>query len=73
METSLDIVNLIHGNKRSDALDKIEDLLYKRAAEVIDDYKKVVASTYFDEPTEDRKSTRLNSSHVSEFRMPSSA
>lgn len=52
METSLDIVNLIHGNKRSDALDKIEDLLYKRAAEVIDDYKKVVASTYFDEPTE---------------------
>jgi len=52
METSLDIVNLIHDNKRSDALDKIEDLLYKRAAEVIDDYKKVVASTYFDEPTE---------------------
>jgi hypothetical protein len=52
METSLDIVNLIHNNKRSDALDKIEDLLYKRAAEVIDDYKKVVASTYFDEPSE---------------------
>jgi DNA replication initiation complex subunit (GINS family) len=53
METTLDIVNLIHNNKRSDALDKIEDLLYKRAAEVIDNYKKTVASTYFDEPVGD--------------------
>jgi len=54
METSdyLDVVNLINNNKKSDALDKINDLLYTKASEVIDDYKKVVASSYFDEPTE---------------------
>jgi hypothetical protein len=53
METTVDIVDLIHSNKRSDALDKIQDLLYKRAAEVIDNYKKTVASSYFDEPVGD--------------------
>ena len=53
METTVDIVDLIHNNKRSDALDKIQDLLYKRAAEVIDNYKKTVASSYFDEPVGD--------------------
>jgi len=52
MESTLDIVNLIHGNKKADALEKIDDLLYKKAAEVIGNYKKVVASTYFDEPTD---------------------
>ena len=54
METSdyLDVVNLINNNKKSDALDKINDLLFAKASEVIDDYKKVVASSYFDEPVE---------------------
>ncbi len=53
MDTSdyLEVVNLISNNKKSDALDKINDLLYSKASEVIDDYKKVVASSYFDEPT----------------------
>ena len=31
------------------------------------------SSIYYDKKLEDRKSTRLNSSHVSESRMPSSA
>lgn len=53
METTLDIINLIHDKQRAEALDKIEDLLYKRASEVIDNYKKVVASSYFEEPTEE--------------------
>lgn len=52
MESTLDIVNLIDNNKKADALEKIDDLLYKKAAEVIADYKKVVASTYFDEPVD---------------------
>jgi len=52
METSdyLDVVNLISNNKKSDALDKIDTLLFAKMGEVIDTYKKVVAATYFDEP-----------------------
>jgi len=49
----LDIVNLIADKKRSEALDKIDDYLYSKASEVIDMYKQTVASSYFDEPTED--------------------
>ena len=49
----LNYINLIHDKQRAEALDKIEDLLYKRASEVIDNYKKVVASSYFEEPTEE--------------------
>lgn len=48
--TILDVVNLIHDKKRADALDKINDLLNAKAAEALDTYKKIVASTYFDEP-----------------------
>lgn len=47
-----DVVNLLYDKKRADALDKINDLLYAKANEVIDAYKKTVASTYFDEPVE---------------------
>jgi len=32
---------------------KLEDILFAKASETIDTYKKTVASTYFDEPTED--------------------
>lgn len=48
----MDVVNSIHNNNRAEALDKITDLLYAKASEVIDTYKKTVASTYFDEPAE---------------------
>jgi hypothetical protein len=48
----LNVVNLISDKKRADALDKIDDILYARASEVIDTYKKTVASTYFDEPVD---------------------
>ncbi len=53
----IDVVNNIHNSNRADALDKINDLLYAKASEVIDTYKKTVAATYFDEPvgeTEDQ-------------------
>ncbi|CAF34169.1 hypothetical protein S-PM2d105 [Synechococcus phage S-PM2] len=48
----LDIVNFISDKKRGDALDKINDILFGKASQAIDDYKKVVANTFFDEPTE---------------------
>lgn len=49
----LDIVNLVADKKRAEALDKVTDYLYTKASEVIDTYKKTVASTYFDEPVGD--------------------
>ena len=48
---ALDIVNLIGDKKRADALDKISDILYAKASQSMDDYKKVVANTFFDEPS----------------------
>ena len=47
----LDIVNMIGDKKRADALDKISDILYAKASQNIDDYKKVVANTFFVEPS----------------------
>ena len=49
----LNIVNLIGDKKRADALDAIEDILYAKASQTIDTYKKTVANTFFDEPTGD--------------------
>jgi hypothetical protein len=49
---SLDIINNIADNKKSDALDMINDLMQRAAAEAITNYKQVVASTYFNEPVE---------------------
>ena len=49
----LNIVDLIADKKRGEALDKINDYLYSKASDVIDTYKQTVASSYFDEPTEE--------------------
>jgi len=51
----VDIVNLISDKKRGDALDKIDDLLFGKASKAIDDYKKVVASSLFNEPTQEEE------------------
>ncbi len=48
----VDIVNLISDKKRGDALDKIDDILFGKASKAIDDYKKIVANSLFDEPTQ---------------------
>lgn len=48
----VNIVDLIADKKRGEALDKINDYLYSRASDVIDQYKQTVSSTYFDEPTD---------------------
>ena len=48
----VDIVNKIADNKRSDAINAIHDMLFAKASDAMADYKKSVANTYFDEPTE---------------------
>tara|TARA_B100001094_G_scaffold295686_1_gene317225 strand:+ start:619 stop:840 length:222 start_codon:yes stop_codon:yes gene_type:complete len=51
-EQVLDTADLIANNKRAEAIDAIQDLLYARANDAMGSYKKTVAGTYFDEPTE---------------------
>ena len=48
----VDIVNYIADNQRSSAIDAIQDLLFAKASDAMADYKKVVANTFFNEPTE---------------------
>jgi len=48
----VDIVNQIANNDRANAIDAIQDLLFAKASDAMADYKKVVANTFFDEPTE---------------------
>ena len=48
----VNIVDKIADNDRAAAIDAIQDLLFAKASDAIADYKKVVANTFFDEPTE---------------------
>jgi hypothetical protein len=48
----VDIVNKISNNDRASAIDAIQDLLFAKASDAMADYKKIVADTFFDEPTE---------------------
>ena len=47
-----DIVSKINDNDRAGAIDAIQDLLFAKASDAMADYKKIVADTFFDEPTE---------------------
>ena len=49
----MDVVSTIADNKRADAIDKLQDLLYARSSDAVDQYKKSVAATYFQEPPEE--------------------
>ena len=49
---AVDIVGKINDNQRASAIDAIHDMLFSKASEAMADYKKVVANTFFDEPTE---------------------
>ena len=49
---AIDIVNKIADNQRADAINTIHDLLLSKASDAMANYKKTVANTYFDEPTE---------------------
>ena len=46
------IVDQIGNNDRSSAIDAIKDMLFAKASDAMADYKKVVANTFFTEPTE---------------------
>ena len=48
----VNIVDKISDNDRAAAIDAIQDLLFSKASDAMADYKKVVANTFFDEPTE---------------------
>ena len=48
----VNIVDKINDNDRAAAIDAIHDLLFSKASDAMADYKKVVANTFFDEPTE---------------------
>ena len=49
---AVDIVVKINDNQRASAIDAIHDMLFSKASEAMADYKKVVANSFFDEPTE---------------------
>ena len=49
----MDVVSHIADNKRADAIDKLQDLLYARSSDAVDQYKISVAATYFQEPPEE--------------------
>ena len=48
----VNIVNQIADNDRAGAIDAIHDMLFAKASDAMADHKKVVANTFFDEPTE---------------------
>ena len=48
----VNIVDKITDNDRASAIDAIHDMLFSKASDAMADYKKVVANTFFDEPTE---------------------
>ena len=49
----MDVLSHIADIKRADAIDKLQDLLYARSSDAVDQYKKSVAATYFQEPPEE--------------------
>ena len=61
----------LQANSKRDAIIQLSELL--KAADYINDVPAFVKDIYLREKEGDRKSTRLNSSHRSLSRMPSSA
>ena len=54
MET-IDIINAIAAGNKIDAMDKINDHLYAKAAEAMKGYKEVLAKSYFASEEEDEE------------------
>lgn len=47
---TIEVINAVRDGNRVQALDKIADILYGKAAEAMKDYKQIVAQSFFDEP-----------------------
>jgi len=56
MET-IDIINAIAAGNKIDAMDKINDHLYAKAAETMKGYKEVLAKSYFAAAEEEEETT----------------
>ena len=52
---TIEVVNDIRNQNRADAIEKINDILYSKAAEAMNLYKQTVAKTFFDTPEEVEK------------------
>jgi hypothetical protein len=50
---TIEIVNAVRDGNKIQALDKIADILYGKAAEAMKDYKHIVAKSFFDSPEEE--------------------
>ena len=56
MET-IDIINAIAAGNKIDAIDKINDHLYAKAAENMKDYKEILAKSFFASSEEEESNT----------------
>jgi hypothetical protein len=63
---TIEVVNAVRNGDRVQALDKIADILYGKAAEAMKDYKQVVAQTFFDEPESPEEEVEETSAEESE-------
>lgn len=53
---NIDIVNAIASGNKIDAMDKINDHLYAKAAEAMKNYKEVLASSFFADTSNEEES-----------------
>jgi hypothetical protein len=54
---TIEIINAVRDGNKIQAVDKITDILYSKAAEAMGDYKKIVAQTFFTVPEEEVEET----------------
>lgn len=57
---TIDIVSSIIDGNKAEAMDRINDVLYAKAADALNMYKATVASTYFDTPEESEEETEVS-------------
>lgn len=54
---TIEVINAVRDGNKMQAVDKIADILYSKAAEAMGDYKKIVAQTFFTVPEEEVEET----------------
>lgn len=54
---TIEVINAVRDGNRMQAVDKIADILYSKAAESMGDYKKIVAQSFFTVPEEEVEET----------------
>ena len=69
MET-IDIINAIAAGNKIDAMDKINDHLYAKAAETMKGYKEVLAKSYFAAAEEEEETAEQPTAEVTDTETP---